>query len=143
MAKWLYGVGNGYLGPVEEDEIRALIHSGTVKGETLLWTSGADRWLRAQDVEEFASAFVQPQSLPTPPPLPNAPAVSIVENVNVPSPARPWPRFWARLIDNSIVLPVLGFALSFTSARYAPVLYFKIVEMNGAVWGSVSCHSQL
>jgi hypothetical protein len=33
------------------------------------------------------------------------------------------------------LLPVLGFALSFTSARYAPVLYFKIVEMNGAVWG--------
>ncbi|WP_153366148.1 RDD family protein [Rhizobium sp. ICMP 5592] len=135
MAKWLYGVGNGYLGPVEEDEIRALIHSGAVKGETLLWSPGADKWLRAQDVEEFASAFVRPELLPIPPSLPSAAAVSIAENFDLPTRARPWSRFWARLIDNIVVISVLAFAITLASRLYAPALYIKIIEINDTVWG--------
>ncbi|MFT4183149.1 MAG: RDD family protein [Rhizobium sp.] len=134
MAKWLYSVGDGYLGPIEEDEIRALIQSGTVKGETLLWSSGADRWLRAEDVEKFANAFVRPEPQPTPPSSSIAAVVSIIENVDLPARARPWPRFLARFIDNTIMIAVLGTALTFASALYAPALYIKIIEMNDTVW---------
>ncbi|OCJ11918.1 hypothetical protein A6U86_02345 [Rhizobium sp. AC27/96] len=132
MAKWHYAVGDGYREPIEEDEVRALIQSGTVKGETLLRASGANRWLPARDIEEFTSAFVQPQPLPS---LPSAAAVTIAENSGLSTYAGPWPRFWARLIDNLIVLPVLGFVLTFASALYAPAWYVKIIKTSDTVWG--------
>jgi uncharacterized RDD family membrane protein YckC len=141
MTVWYYAVGQEQKGPVGEAELRDLIIGGKVNKETFVWREGMDAWHAASERPELAAAFGSP------PPLP-APAVSLSK---VPPPAfppptpeegrmitsRPWPRFWARLIDNLLFMPLFGFGIGLLSVLYAPDLYLKLVAMNQVVYGII------
>ena len=75
MAQWYYGLNGKQEGPVEEDEVRAMLASGMINGQTIVWREGMAAWTPAGEVAELGEAFKKvPPPLPPqksgPPPLP-------------------------------------------------------------------------
>ena len=64
MALWYSGSSVGQKGPVEEQEIRALIAAGQVGPETLVWGDGMTDWTRLDQVPELFPGFVSPYAAP-------------------------------------------------------------------------------
>lgn len=64
MPLWYYGSPAGQKGPVEEDELRAMIAAGQVGPETLLWRDGMKDWTRLDAVAEFGAGAVAPYAPP-------------------------------------------------------------------------------
>ncbi|MGR9245942.1 RDD family protein [Rhizobium leguminosarum] len=139
MADWHYAVGQDQNGPVGEEEFRSLIRSGEINRETYVWRDGMDKWQYAGDHPDLANAFVSPSPLPSanPPTLPPPALQPILPNAGVVITSRPWPRFWARFIDNLILIPLLAFGVGITTALYAPDVYLQLVTMNAALFGAL------
>ena len=137
MIVWYYAAGKDQKGPVDDDEIRGLIKSGQINRETLVWHEGMDAWQRAADHPDLSKIFSTPPPVPVasppklPPPIFNPPVVK--QGVEIAS--RPWPRFWARFIDNLIFVPLFGFGIGLWAVLYAPDIYLQIVTMNGVLFG--------
>lgn len=53
MAQWYYGSSAGQHGPVDENELRAMIASGGVGPQTLVWREGMSDWMPLQNVPDF------------------------------------------------------------------------------------------
>ncbi|MCW1921559.1 GYF domain-containing protein [Luteolibacter arcticus] len=66
MPHWYYGSSAGQSGPVEEQELRALIASGGVSPETLVWRDGMKDWLPLSSVPELRGDVVTPYITPGP-----------------------------------------------------------------------------
>jgi hypothetical protein len=64
MAQWYYGSSSGQHGPVEENELRAMIASGGVGPQTLVWRDGMRDWLPLQSVPEFGGHSPSPYAPP-------------------------------------------------------------------------------
>ena len=64
MAQWHYGSSAGQHGPVEENELRAMIASGNVGPETLVWRDGMRDWLPLSSVQELQSTSMSSYSPP-------------------------------------------------------------------------------
>jgi hypothetical protein len=64
---WYYAIGGEQTGPISRSELSALIQSGRITRETLVWSEGTDDWIPARQTEQFRSDF-QPTSA-VPPPL--------------------------------------------------------------------------
>ncbi|MGV2108834.1 RDD family protein [Agrobacterium vitis] len=132
MAAWYYAAGQDQKGPVGEDEIRALIKSGQITRETNVWREGMDAWQQAAEHPDLSSALSIPPPLPVassgkrPPPIFEPPIVK----PGIVITSRPWPRFWARSIDNLIFTPLFSFGIGFWSVLYAPDIYLQILTMN-------------
>jgi hypothetical protein len=69
MATWHYGSGGRQYGPVDENELRAMIASGAVGPATLVWREGMRDWLPLQAVPELGGAA----GLACPPPYGGVP----------------------------------------------------------------------
>ena len=70
MPQWYYGSSAGQNGPVEEGELRALIASGGVGPETLVWRDGMKDWLPLLSVPELQGDAVSPYVQPGQGPIP-------------------------------------------------------------------------
>ncbi|MCW1883721.1 GYF domain-containing protein [Luteolibacter flavescens] len=68
MSQWYYGSSAGQSGPVEEQELRAMIASGGVGPETLVWRDGMKDWLPLHSVPELSGSTVLPTPYITQPP---------------------------------------------------------------------------
>ena len=68
MAQWYYGSSAGQHGPVEENELRAMIASGGVGPQTLVWRDGMNDWVPLQSVAEFGGQSISPYPAPYPAP---------------------------------------------------------------------------
>lgn len=53
MAQWYYGSSAGQHGPVDENELRAMIASCGVGPLTLVWREGMSDWMPLQNVPDF------------------------------------------------------------------------------------------
>ena len=53
MSQWYYGSSAGQHGPVDENELRAMIASGGVGPQTLVWRDGMRDWVPLQSIPEF------------------------------------------------------------------------------------------
>ncbi|WJH41233.1 RDD family protein [Aliirhizobium terrae] len=137
MTDWYYAVGQGQQGPVGDDELRSLIKSGAIKRDTYVWRDGMENWLHAEDHPDLAKAFVTPPPLPLiqPPKLPPPAFQPVAQQPAIVLISRPWPRFWARFIDNLIFVPLLGFGIGLWSVLYAPDIYLQLMTMNAVVFG--------
>ena len=51
---WYFLVNNAQQGPVAESELRQLLVSGQLSGETLIWSNMLTGWTAARQVEAFA-----------------------------------------------------------------------------------------
>ena len=53
MSQWYYGSSAGQHGPVDENELRAMIASGGISPQTLVWRDGMRDWVPLQSLPEF------------------------------------------------------------------------------------------
>jgi len=65
---WQYMKNGVQTGPATTDEIKALITSGTIKADTLVWREGLPSWVAVSTQADFAGAV--PPAVPLPPPVP-------------------------------------------------------------------------
>lgn len=64
---WHYMKNGAQAGPVTTDELKALIASGAIKADTLVWREGLATWVAANTQSEFAG--VVPPAAPSPGPV--------------------------------------------------------------------------
>lgn len=69
-AVWYFADGDVERGPITETQLRALIGTGNLKPEDLVWKEGMDDWTAAGEV----SGLFDPATSATPPLAPNSPA---------------------------------------------------------------------
>ena len=72
---WHYMKNGAQTGPATTDEIKTLINSGTIKGDTLVWREGLASWVAASTQADFAGAV--------PPPAPPSAAAPVGEAADV------------------------------------------------------------
>ena len=70
MSTWHYMKNGAQTGPISTDELKALIASGAVKTDTMVWREGMAAWAAASTQPEFTG--IAPATPPTPPPAPAA-----------------------------------------------------------------------
>ncbi len=68
VSQYFIAVNGAQQGPFDENTFRAMIQSGTVKLETVIWKAGMAGWVPASQVPELAQFFNS-----TPPPMPPPP----------------------------------------------------------------------
>lgn len=66
MALWYYGSNGNQHGPVEEAELRALIASGAVGSQTLVWCDGMGDWKPLAAVPQLGGQVVAATSYASP-----------------------------------------------------------------------------
>lgn len=66
-SRWYYVAGNERKGPVSADQIAVLIDTGTIDGETLVWTDGMTGWLPLRETPLRDEAPVPPRLPPRAP----------------------------------------------------------------------------
>jgi len=66
MSTWYYMKNGAQTGPISTDELKALIASGAVKADTLVWREGLAAWAAANTQSAFAG--IAPATPPPPPP---------------------------------------------------------------------------
>jgi hypothetical protein len=66
MAQWHYGSSAGQHGPVEENELRAMIAAGNLGPETLVWRDGMRDWQPLGRVPELGANSPYSQGPPVP-----------------------------------------------------------------------------
>lgn len=59
MSQWYFGIQKEKKGPVSEEQIRSLITSGVLTGDSPVWTKGMTTWVRL-DTTDFAGSLVRP-----------------------------------------------------------------------------------
>ncbi len=77
--QWYYEQDGAQQGPVEEDELRAMLHARTVTGATLVWREGMENWEPAGQIPEWAELMPAPAHAAVPgyaPPVYGPPATS-------------------------------------------------------------------
>ena len=62
--EWFYETGGQQAGPITRSELDALIASGTITGQTLVWRAGQSEWLPYSAVASPASTQEEPPSIP-------------------------------------------------------------------------------
>jgi uncharacterized RDD family membrane protein YckC len=95
--QWHYMQGSQSVGPFSEEQICAMVRSGTLDSSALIWAQGSETWKSAKDVFDINDDV--------PPPLPKQSNESpLIQDVQLESkwasaPPHPWRRYFARMID--------------------------------------------
>jgi uncharacterized membrane protein len=83
MSTWKYVQGGQERGPVETNELQALLDEGTVNAETLIWKESFTDWVPIRTIPEFKLPPAQAQAPPpfasssaAPPPQAGAPPLA-------------------------------------------------------------------
>ena len=64
MGEWYYGIDGAQRGPVDDDEMRAMLASGMINQNALVWKDGMEGWLPLAQVPEWASVLTTPSVTP-------------------------------------------------------------------------------
>src|SRR6202046_2610839 len=70
--QWYTGRDGKQDGPFSDERIRALIASGAVRADTLIWSAGMTNWTRAAEVPGLMPAGRAPSAAPLAPGLAGA-----------------------------------------------------------------------
>lgn len=96
-------------------KISEMISTGQLKGEELVWSKGWEKWIPLRDVEIFSAVFEKLNSQePTASVLDEEEERAPLEKNALDSSTAPkaWMRFWARFLDYTWYLLILGFLVS-------------------------------
>ena len=66
MAKWYYSINGVQQGPVDDEEMRAMLASGMVHSSTLVWRDGMDGWQPLSSQPEWVTQIASPTGTPIP-----------------------------------------------------------------------------
>lgn len=64
MAMWHYSIDGVQHGPVDDDEMRAMLGSGMINGSTFVWREGMETWQPLAHHPEWASLINSPTGAP-------------------------------------------------------------------------------
>lgn len=127
MTGWYYAVGQEREGPVDRDKIEVLIANGVIGRDAYIWREGMADWQIIAEHPEFAGFFRAPEPVSVPPAFPstNAPvahaaAAPAAAQVSSAPRLRPWPRFWARILDDMLLWPFLDIGSRVALISFAP-----------------------
>ncbi len=108
-AVWYYKVGEEKIGPVSHKELQEKLDKGDLDPSTKIWTEDFQDWLPISEVEHFNMAS-----------LDEVPTITIEKKVDYSRETdreyvrpRPWVRFWARMIDYSLFIFVIGSVIGY------------------------------
>ncbi|MDB5301356.1 MAG: glutaredoxin [Phycisphaerales bacterium] len=105
MAVWYYSIDGQQSGPSDERQVRALVASGKIKGEDLVWKEGTPEWVPANTVAELKpTSRLAP--LPAAPLPAGAPMPVGALAVGMPAPGQPIQLAYAAPVVAP--LPVIG-----------------------------------
>ena len=98
-AVWFYMVGDHKEGPISHNDLQDMLDKGTVDSSTRVWTQSQEDWLPISEVEHFNMTT-----------LDETPTIEIQKKGSYSREtdqdhirSRPWVRFWARMIDYSLL----------------------------------------
>lgn len=153
--QWYYAVKDEANGPHSEEELWAAVASGKVDGDTLVWRGGMKEWTSASDVPELSETLKAAAALPpvlplkmeavSPPPIakidPPIPSVDVetadserakmmLEDAVNRRPAGPWSRYFARMLDMSILATAIYIGLAIYTSYFQPGLYVQMNSMD-------------
>ena len=66
MAMWFYSINGTQQGPVEDDEMRAMLASRMIQPSTLIWREGMESWQPLGRHPEWMSQIASPVGPPIP-----------------------------------------------------------------------------
>jgi uncharacterized membrane protein len=154
MSAWHYVQNGRACGPIELSALQALIASGALSPEALVWQAGMANWLAARAVPELAASI----PLQTPPPISSAPPVVMIDDagdvaqnkvlaalaylgplVVIPLLAAPHSRF-ARFHCNQALVLFLSFFVCYCALWMASIIPFFIcllLPFHFAAWLAV------
>lgn len=127
MTLWHYAVGGEAKGPIDETELLALVRTGALAHDTLVWRSGRGDWMRIADTPELIVGLEPEQPASdegheTLPPIPSLPL------------ARPWARFWATSLDLGLLFYAANLMVTFAVLLLPwPLLQFYYQEWRIAI----------
>ena len=145
-AEWFYADDDQQKGPIAEVDLRALLLSGSLPVDTLVWSEGMADWVSAEKVPDlYRSAQVPPPVAPSMSPHAEpstagaGPSQSRTGNGNAFGGARAqaspehvvrsrqaWNRFLARIIDGVLLSILFAFLFGVTSEQEPGFLEFAI-----------------
>lgn len=112
---WYYYDGAAQIGPVAQAEMLALMESGVVRGETLVWKEGTPAWVPA------GSSELGRRTAAVPPPLPRAMPSEVGAVVSTPATqqlAAGEPRSGNGI---ALVIAIVVFVAAFLVAGFLPI----------------------
>lgn len=128
---WHYVQNGKSLGPVPEEQLKAMLTSGTLRPNDLVWHEGMANWTAIQEVPELQPAptpiapqpnpYAAPQTNVNPPAQAETQAAGPVtaEAVELLRKTKPWVRFFSVLGIIGIVLMALG-AMAMVLLNFGP-----------------------
>ena len=134
---WHYVQNGRSLGPVPEEQLKALLASGALRPEDLVWHEGMANWIAARSIPELqppvapiplqANAYAAPQASLNPPfqPAPMAAGAVSEEAVELLRKTKPWVRLFSVLGMIGIAMMALG-AVVMALMSFGP---FKVMPL--------------
>ncbi|MGH7491381.1 MAG: RDD family protein [bacterium] len=126
MRYWYYHESGQQKGPIAESDFVKLFESGSLSASTFVWTKGLKEWREASTIENLVPPAFTPPAIP----------VHVVEAlfadrdfVPCGPQARPWVRYWARIIDVMLFAFLVGTVLG--------SVYPSALEINDTLLGIV------
>lgn len=125
---WHVGIGDEIRGPFEHSKIEAMITSGEIGKETLMWHKGLSDWKKAEFIPEFADrltpAASPPKTAPAPPPLPQK---TITQDKPTPKLGSSDPTMWFAAIAGKRAGP-------YTTATIKTMIGSKKISADVVLW---------
>jgi hypothetical protein len=155
--QWYYAVNGKANGPHSEEDLEVAVASGQIDGDTLVWREGMEEWTSASDVPELNETLnpATPPPVPpmkkkaaSPPPIakigPPTPSVDVesdypefvrpmLENAANRRLAGPWSRYFARMLDMSILATVIFLGLGLYAFYLQPGLSVQMASMDDRI----------
>lgn len=115
---WYYALNGERVGPRSLDEVRSMVATGVLDGDSLVWTTGMRDWARVGEIP-----LLSPEWAPSaPPPAPRAeaehPARAPEPTAGTDDAPRPWHRLGARLVDTILFLLLAGLVLGIAAPEW-------------------------
>jgi len=122
-AVWYYKKDDRKKGPISHSALQGMLDRGEIDLLTKVWTDSLEDWMSVSEIEHFNLSSVE-----------GVPSIEIIEkNVTYARETdeegvrpRPWVRFWARMIDYSL--------LAFVILLVSSALGFPFISMQPLFW---------
>lgn len=142
VAEWFFIAGTKETGPFTLDQMKSLLSSGSIAGETYLWRPGCADWAPLSAFEEFAglrppAARIADMNRGDRPQARQFVGVAREEpQAALPSPSQwsdtsphPWRRYFARILDNLLWGLFISFMIGFVLAAIDPNLAVQFTSI--------------